>query len=107
MATTGYIVIRYTAPHGAPGVNQAWHEAGSKLLVPREAEWRAAGGTRWWVTQDVFGNSPRIQWTLEFETVEQAIAWYVQPKTLATTDAWLKLGTLDYEVSVHKLSLEG
>ena len=107
MATKGYVVLRYTAPQGAPGVYETWNEAANKLMGGREAEWRAAGGTAWWITHNVFGNSPRIQFTVEFETVEQALAWHLQPKTMETIDAWLKLGTLDFEVSVHRLSREG
>ena len=105
MATKGYIVMRYTGPHGAPGVNEAWNEAAWKLF--NDAAFKAEGGTGWRVTNDVFGNSPRTQFALEFGTVEQALAWYGDPRFAETIDAFLKLGTLDYEVSVHKLSREG
>lgn len=107
MATKGYIVMRYTGPQGAPGVNEAWNEAAGKVMGGRQAEWRAVGGTAWWITSDVFGNSPRTQFTIEFETVEQALAWYGDPKFVEEIDAFLKIGTLDYQVSVYKLSREG
>ena len=89
----------------APGVNEAWNEAAGKLF--NEAEFKAAGGTGWRITNDVFGNSPRTQFTVEYETVEQAIAAYVGPKSMEIVDGLLKLGTLDFEISVHKLSREG
>jgi len=31
----------------------------------------------------------------------------VNPKMMEIVDAFLKLGTLDFEISVHKLSREG
>ena len=106
MATKGYIVMRYTGPQGAPGVNEAWNEAAGKLMAD-DAGFKAAGGTGWRITNDVFGNSPRTQFTLEYKTAEQAIAAHVNPKMMEIVDAFLKLGTLDFEVSVHKLSREG
>ena len=107
MATKGYVVMRFSGPHGAPGVNEAWNEALRKLYAEHMAEWKAAGGTGWRTTIDVFGNSPRTQAMFEFETVEQALAWYVRPKGFEWLEAFRKLGTLDLEMSVHRLSNEG
>ena len=107
MATKGYVVMRYSPPQGTAGVYEAWLEAVNTLISQEEPAWRAAGVTSWQTTHDVFGNSPRAQHTFELDTVEQALAWYGGLRFRETIDAFLKLGTLDYEVSVHKLSREG
>ena len=67
-------MTRYPPPQGAPGVYEAWAQPAWKNLVGSLPDWKAAGLTGWRITQDVFGNCPRRQVTLEFETIEQAIA---------------------------------
>ena len=106
MATKGYVVFRCSGPHGAPGVNEAWSEAINKLFSEKTEEWKAAGGIGWRHTVDVFRNSPRAQLMSEFETVEQAIAWYLKLESTGFYKAFVDLGTLDFEVSVHRLSGE-
>ena len=107
MATKGYIVLRYTSPQGAPGVYEAWSEAANKIFQDDLPAWKAVGVIGWRNTRDVFGNSPRIQLTYEFGTIEQALEAYASPEFAKGIDNFLKLGTLDFEVSVHRLSREG
>jgi len=108
MAGNGFVVLRYTSPRLPEGIYNEFVRRTTDM-ANREV-WpaaRAAGATSWKILADVLQNTPVNTEIIEFDTVDQALAYLVSPSFMESLAKFRSMGALDMSVTACRLRDEG